>query len=190
MRYGILLSLDPATRSIYAFPLFIIANAEEHNKGIVIDPNLVGVTVLDSTHIQFDLDGSAAHLPAILALPIARPLPDSTITANPSTWTEPANIVTSGAFALTPLDHGNSMIIDKNDGFFGAPGVQIEQVQFTMVDEGTAWGQFQIGQLDSAIVPAAEWPAANSDPNLQPLLQAAPRGGTYWYGFNPAKPPF
>ena len=190
VRYGILRSLDPATGSSYAFPLFIIANAKEYNDGTVTDPNLVGVTVLDSTHIQFDLDSSAAHLPAILALPIARPLPELAITANPSTWTEPANIVTNGAYELTTWDHGNSMILDKSNDYFGAANVQIEQVQFTMVDEDTAWGQFQSGQLDSAVVPAAEWPAANGDPILQPQLHLAPGGGTNYYGFNTSKAPF
>ncbi len=39
VRYGILRSLDPATQSEWAFPLFWIQNAEAYNIGVITDPD-------------------------------------------------------------------------------------------------------------------------------------------------------
>ena len=190
VRYGILRSLAPATNADWEYVLFVIQNAEEYNNGSVTDPNQVGITVLDSTHIRFDLNQSAAYFPGILATSVARPMPSWAITAHPTDWTEPNNIVTNGAYKLTDWTHGTSMTLQKNSSYYDANNVQIEQVLFSMVDETTAWGLYQIGQLDSAIVPQDQWDTANNDPLLQPDLYSAPIFCTYYYGFNTAKEPF
>jgi len=49
VRYGILRTLDPGTGASYAYPLFVIENAEKYNEGTITDPNLVGVTDVDTT---------------------------------------------------------------------------------------------------------------------------------------------
>jgi len=190
VRYGILRSLDPATNADWAYALFTIQNAEEYNNGTITDPNQVGITVLDNTHIRFRLNQSAVYFPGILATPVARPMPSWAITAHPTNWTEPGNIVTNGPYRLTDWSHGVSMTLQKNGDYYNANNVQIEQVLFSMVDETTAWGLYQIGQLDSVLVPREQWSTANSDPLLQNELHSAPMLCTYYYGFNTAKAPF
>lgn len=190
VRYGILRNLDPATMSEYAFLLFYIENAEEYNSGAITDPDQVGVTVLDYTHLRFTLKQPAAFFPSILALPVARPLPQWVIAAHPNDWTEPGTIVTNGAYRLTAWAHGVSMTLTRNPGYYDAANVQIERVELTMMDEATAWSLYQAGELDSVLVPTGEWEAARSDPVLSPQLHVASRLGTYYYGFNTAQAPF
>ena len=191
VRYGILRSLDPATAAELAWLLFWIRNAEEYNNGTITDPNQVGVTVLDYTHLRFTLKQPAAFFPSTLIWwPVARPMPGWAIAAHPTDWTEPANIVTNGPYKLTAWTHGTAMTLEKNPGYYDAANVQIERVSFSMVDDTTAWGMYQAGQLDSVIVPPGEWNAARSDPVLSQQLHVASRLGTYYYGFNTAKAPF
>ncbi len=161
VRYGILRSLDPDTNAEMEYPLFVIQNAEAYNDGSITDSNQVGITVIDNTHIRFDLNQAAAYLPSIVALPVARAMPAATIAAHPDDWTEPANIVTNGPYRLTDWIHGTSMTLQKNVDYYDIANVQIDQVLFSMVDDTTAWGMYQ-----------------------------APRLCTYYYGFNTTKEPF
>jgi len=190
VRYGILRSLDPAVPSPLAYVLFVINNAQEYHDGDITDPALVGVTVLDPTHIRFNLRESASHFPVIMALPPARPMPEWTITTHGSSWTEHANIVTNGAYELTEWIHSISMTLNKNPDYFDASEVQIDTIAFSIVDEATAWTMFQSGLLDSVHVPEGEWAGAMANPALQNLLHRAPRQCTYYYGFNTSKAPF
>jgi len=145
---------------------------------------------LDGTHLRFTLREPAAFFPSTLVRPVARPMPFWAIAAHPSDWTEPAHIVTNGAYRLTAWTHGISMTLEKNPGYYDAANVQIGQVSFAMVDDTTAWAMYQARQLDSVVVPPGEWNAARSDPVLAPQLHVATRLGTYYYGFNTAKAPF
>lgn len=190
VRYAILRNLDPATASGFAYVLYVIQNAYEFNNGDITNPDLVGVTALDSTHLQFDLITSAAYFPSILSMPVARSLPQAIITAHPTDWTEPANIITNGAYKLTSWDHGNSMVLDKNMDYYDANSVQIERIHFDMVDEATGWNMYSTWALDSAAVPVSEWATAQSDPILQAQLHSASQPCTYYYGFNTSKAPF
>jgi ABC-type oligopeptide transport system substrate-binding subunit len=190
VRYGILRSLDPVAPSDFAYMLDVIHNAQEYREGTITDPTLVGVTVLDPTHIRFDLRESASHFPAIVANAPARPMPEWTITTHGSSWTEPANIVTNGAYELSEWIHSTSMTLDKNPDYFDASEVQIETIEFSIVDEATAWTMFQSGLLDSVHVPEGEWTVAMANPALQNLLHRAFRQCTYYYGFNTSKAPF
>ena len=190
VRYGILRSLDPATAVDYPYPLFWIQNAEEYNSGAITDTNQVGVTVLDYTHLRYTLKQPAAFFPCILTLPLARPMPSWAIATHPTDWTEPAHIVTNGAYRLTAWMHGVSMTLEKTPGYYDAANVQIERVSFSIVDDATAWGMYQTGQLDSVLVPPGEWNTARSNPALSQQLHFASRLGTYYYGFNTEKAPF
>ena len=190
VRYGILRSLNPASPSELAYLLDVIHNAQEYREGTITDPALVGVTVLDPTHIRFDLRESVSHFPVIMAMLPARPMPEWTITTHGSSWIEPANIVTNGAYELTEWIHSTSMTLNKNPDYFDASEVQIDTIVFSLVDEATAWTMFQSGLLDSVHVPEGEWAGAMANPALQNLLHRAYRQCTYYYGFNTSKSPF
>lgn len=82
------------------------------------------------------------------------------------------------------------MTLDKNPDYFDASEVQIETIEFFIVDEATAWTMYQSGLLDSVHVPEGEWAGAMGNPALQDLLHRAYRQCTYYYGFNMSKVPF
>ena len=172
VQYGILRSLNPATGANSVFPLYVIQNAADYNYGNITNPNLVGITVLNSTQIQFTLESPASYFPAILSLPVAFPTPAGTIATWGTSWTEPAHIVTSGPYRLTEWVHNDYMLLDKFASFYDASNVQIDQVSVKLTDELTAWNLFLSGSLDTVNVPASVLGAVQADPTLSPLLHS------------------
>ncbi len=187
VRYGILRTLDPATQSSYAYPLFVIKNAEAYNNGSITDPNQVGVTALDTTHLRITLEYPAAYALSIFSMWMARPMPQWAIEAHGvPTWTLPANIVTNGPYRLSEWVHDDHILLEKNPTYYDATNVQIERVKMWMVDESTAWEMYVNGQLDTAGVPVG----TSLDPLLRQEVHFQPIACTYSYGFSISQPPF
>jgi oligopeptide transport system substrate-binding protein len=187
VRYGILRTLKPATASAYAYVLNVIKNAAEYNSGTLTDPNQVGVTALNTTTLRVTLEYPASYALSILALPIARPMPQWAIEAQGSpTWTLPANIVTNGAYRLTEWVTGDHILLDKNPAYYDATNVQIGRVKIWTVDDATAWTMYLNGQLDTASVPIG----TPRDPVLRQEVHFNPVACTTYYGFSVSQPPF
>lgn len=186
VRYGILRTLNPALGSVYAYPLYVIKNAEAYNTGIITDPNLVGVTVLDDTHLRITLEYPASYVLSILSLSVARPMPQWTIETWGDAWTDPAHIVTNGPYRLTEWVLGDHILLDKNPTYFDANNVQIERVKIWFLPNDVAWTMYLNGQLDTTDLPMG----ISLDPVLKQEVRSQPVGCTYYYGFNVSQPPF
>jgi oligopeptide transport system substrate-binding protein len=191
VRYGILRTLAPATASDYAYVLArIIKNAADYNQGTITDPNLVGVTAVDTTTLRVTLEEPGTYALSILSMWIARPRPQWAIEAHGvPTWTEAANIVTNGPYRLTEWVHDDHILLDKNPAYYDAANVQIERVSMWMENEATALAMYEAGDLDTTDVPLSDLGRVKTDPTLSQELVIAPRGCTYYYGFNTSKPP-
>lgn len=191
VRYGILRALDPATGSSWAYLLgFVIKNAAAYNEGTITDPNLVGVTAVDPTTLRVTLEDPAPYALSILSMSVARPVPRWAIEAHGvPTWTEPANIVTSGPYRLSEWVHDDHILLDKNPTYYDIADVQIERVKMWMVDMDTAWHMYLNGQLDTTSVLLDRLDYAKNDPMLSQELVIAPVGCSYYYGFNTSKAP-
>lgn len=188
VRYGILRTLDPATASNGAYVLaLVIKNAAAYNQGTITDPNQVGVTALDNTHLRITLEEPASYVLSILSMWIARPMPQWAIEAHGvPTWTEPANIVTNGPYRLTEWVHDDHILLDKNPTYYDAANVQIERVRMWMVDQYTAWQMYLDGQLDTAKVPLG----TSLDPVLRQEVHIEAGSCIYYYGFSISQAPF
>lgn len=187
VRYGILRSLDPATESDYAFVLFPIKNAEAYHNGQITDPNQVGVTVLDDTHLRIMLEYPANFILYVLTMGVARPMPRQAIEIWGDAWTEANHIVTNGAYRLTEWAHNDHIILNKNLAYYDTSHVQIEQVIMPIIqDNDVAWGLYLNGELDMVDVPRD----ANLNPILRQEVHIQSRPCTYYYGFSISQSPF
>jgi oligopeptide transport system substrate-binding protein len=186
VRYGILRSLDPATAAGLAWELFIIKNAEGYNDGSIADPNLVGIKVLDDTHLEVTLGSPASFALSVLSLPVARPMPKWAIDAWGADWTDPAHIVTSGAYRLKEWVAADHITLEKYWQFWAEDQVQIERINGWMTDETTAWTMYLADELDTVPVPLS----ASLTPELRQQLHMQSASGTYYYGFSLSQAPF
>ena len=186
VEYGILRSLTPATHSSYAYILYPILNAYDYYTGMISNPDQVGVKALSETHLRVTLAEPGSQILSALASPVARPQPAWAIAAWGDQWTQPAHIVTNGAYRLVEVVEDDHVLLEKNLTYYDAANVQIEKINIAIVDGDTAWMMYGNGTLDLVNVPPAAQPNAYT---AQEIVRR-PNACTYYYGFNSTLPPF
>ena len=98
--------LMPSLGSKYPDMLYDIVNAEEFNKGLIGDFNLVGVKAVDEKTLQVNLKNPAPYFIELLAHYTTRPVHKNTIEkfgdidTLGNQWTRPGNFVGNGPFTL------------------------------------------------------------------------------------------
>jgi oligopeptide transport system substrate-binding protein len=164
IEYAVKRALDPATGSEYAFVLYVIQGAYEVNTGGVTDLGTVGVQALDEWTISFTLVQPAGYFPAIVALPVARPVPRWAIEEHGAQWIEPRQIVTNGPYLMDGWTHHDSMTFVKNPFYYDADRVQIRRVEAVMIGEtSTAFAMYENNELDTVSPPLEEMDRIKGD---------------------------
>jgi len=191
VEYAVKRTLDPVTASDYSYVLYIIKNGQKFNTGEITDAGEVGVKALDAYTVQFTLENPAGYFPGIAGMWVCRPVPRDVTTQFGDKWTEPGNIWTNGPYMLQTWEHSSKMVLVKNPQHFDAKNVQIETLNFSMVQEdSTRFAMYENGELDSVGVPSADLDRVKADPVMSKELYTGPYPCTYYYGFNNTKPPF
>jgi len=145
---------------------YIIKNAKKVNTGESNDLSSVGVKAVDDYTIQYTVEYPAAYFLSIIAH-VTTAVPSWTIEKYGDKWTDPENIVTNGAYKLKSWAHYNEIVLVKNEDYFDADKVQIEEARFIYVkDLSTALSMYKAGELDSAEVPPVDIERIKSDPIL------------------------
>ncbi len=183
-------TLDPATGSSYAFVLYAIQGAYKVNTGEATDVGTVGVEALDDWTISFALRRPAGYLPAILSLPVARPVPKWASEEHGVRWIEPGLIVTNGPYLMHDWVHQDSTTFVKNPHHFDADRIQIERVEAVMIPEAsTAFAMYEANELETVSPPFADMDRIRSDPVLSQELTIYAVPCTAYLGFTNNKPP-
>jgi oligopeptide transport system substrate-binding protein len=195
VEYGVRRTVMPETASDYAYVLYIIKNAEKINTTSVptdtYDIETLGVRALDDYTIEFELEYPAGFFPAIAGMWVARPQPKDAIEEYGTDWTEPGNLMSNAAYALSEWTHDSHLTLVKNPHYYRADQVQIDIVDCVMVvDASTAFAMYENNELDAASVPLDDLDRVRDDKVLSKELYIAPDVGTYYYGFTTTKPPF
>jgi oligopeptide transport system substrate-binding protein len=176
--------------------LYIIKGAEAANTG---EGSLddVGVSAPDDYTVEFTLEHPAGYFPAIAGMWVARPQPQAAIEEHGEKWTEPGNIVTNGPYLLESWEHEATMVMVKNPKYYDADNVQIERIEWVMVQEDfTEQAMYENNELDVTGAnagwgpPLEDMDRIKADPVLSKELKISPRLCTYYYGFVQTKPPF
>lgn len=180
--------VDPATGAAYAHFLFDVVNARAINEGQIKDLSQLGAKALDDRTFEVRLNKPAAYFLYLTAVGTTFPMRKDVVESHPGRWTEPANIVTNGAFVLDQWQHEYKIELTANDKYFeGRP--KIDRVKLFMIPEqSTAFSLYQNDQLDfidNRSFTASDIEQCKKDPNFktQALLRAQ------YLGFNTQKPP-
>jgi oligopeptide transport system substrate-binding protein len=179
--------LNPATASEYAYFLFPIKNAKNYNAGKVKDFKEVGVKVNDKGQLVVELEKPMAYFPLLLTHHATCPLRADVVAKFGNKWTDPANIVTLGAYKLKIWEHDKAIVLERNDGYYGEKA-KTKNVIGRMINEySTALNLYDSGDLDfQETLPYKELPQYRQKPGFR----GAPSLSIYYYGFNIRKPPF
>ncbi len=153
--------------------------------GLFNNPN-TDITAPSATQLRLQINTPAAHLLSLLAAPYARPVPLHRLTTFGEAWTQPGNIVTSGAYRLDEweeegrYEYQGYLKLSKNPNYYDAANVQIPSLYIWLRNEYEACDLYRQGILHTASLP--------QDCNLEDFRvnQVKPmlNSGTYYLGFN------
>ncbi|MFN8472353.1 MAG: peptide ABC transporter substrate-binding protein [Anaerolineae bacterium] len=183
-------ALNPLTTVDNASLLYVIDGGREYNTQPGADAQKLGVRAVDATTVEFKTTAPAAYLPALASLSLMAPVPQFAVEPSPDKWTDPANIVTSGPYALADWTRGRSVTLVRNSAYPDRDKVNIERLRFPIVSNGVqAYTLFTNNNLDSVPVPEGEKKNAQADTSGGRKIGAVPEACTTMVGFTTDKLP-
>lgn len=179
--------LNPATASEYAYFLFPVKGAKDYNAGKNKDFSKVGVKTNDKGELIVELEKPMGFFPLLLTHHSTYPLRKDVVEKFGDKWTDPANIVTLGAYKLKVWDHDRAMVLERNDSYWGEKA-KIKNILGYMINEySTALNLMESGKLDfQRSLPFKELPKYRTFPGYRQV----PLISMYYYGLNTKKAPF
>ena len=134
----------------------------------------VGVKAIDDATLEVTLNKPVATFTTIWALWATFPSRKDVIEKNPTTWTDPANIVVNGPFTLKELVAKDHATFAPNPNWQGQkPALQQITVKF-IDDLSAAFKAFQTGELDETNINATDVSVAKKDAALKDQVVVVP----------------
>lgn len=131
------------------------ANAEL----VPIEGKDIGVEAIDRRTFRIKLIQPAPFFIGLLGHQFFRVVDGETVEKYGRAWTQPQNIVTSGAFTLKEHKPYDEVVVVKNPDYWDAEMVRLDRIEFYPMDEATTMMNLYIaGQVDAMYnhtVPAA-----------------------------------
>jgi len=150
----------------------------------------IGVEAVDDYTLRVKLYQPAPFFLGLLAHQLFRVLHQPTIEKFGTRWTDPANIVTSGAFKLSVHKPYDTLIVVRDPNNWDAANVKLDGIEFYPMDEQTTMmNLYKAGKVDALYnhtVPGA-WIDVIRQFKDEYLLH--PEVATEFYVMNVKKPP-
>lgn len=141
--------VNPKTAATYNFLLSEVVNADAIIKGKMPATSL-GVAAPDPQTFIVTLTHPMSEFLVYITSPGVFVVPQKTIEKYGQAWTEPQNIVTSGAYTLKEHVRNGYMLSLKNPNYYDASNVKIEKVKyFPYVDTNVGVSTYETGGLDT-----------------------------------------
>ncbi|UGQ17130.1 peptide ABC transporter substrate-binding protein [Borrelia sp. RT1S] len=125
----------------------VIKNAQEYFDGLVLDSE-VGVKALNDTTLEITLANPRPYFLDMLTHTTYMPVPVHVIEKHGNKWTDPENMVVSGPFKLKEKLVNDKIVIAKNDKYYNASNVEIDEVVFYTATANTAYNMYINDELD------------------------------------------
>ena len=136
---------DPATASEYSYLLHDLRNGQEITAG-KLPPSALGVAALDAYTLRAELHTPAPYFLELVSSRIFPAVPRHLVEAEGKRWTDPERIVCSGAFRLRALRPYDSIVMEKNPGYYDAGQVMLNELTFLVTrDISTLVNQYRAG---------------------------------------------
>lgn len=140
--------VDPNIASPYSMLASNVVNANQIIAG-KLPLNQLGVKALDAQTIQINLINPDSSFLKICAMPNVAIMSKANVTKFGQAWTDPKNMVTSGAYTLSEWVVQGHMLLTKNPNYYAAKSVAIEKVNILpIVDTNSAFNRYQTGEID------------------------------------------
>jgi oligopeptide transport system substrate-binding protein len=178
-------TISPELGADYAYQFYGIVGAQAYNACKANCASLrdrVGVTAVDDSTLKVELTSSQPWFIQQVAHHSFLAVHRATVERYGAKWTEPENIVTSGAFKLAVWNHDARIDLVKWSDWRDAKSVSVDRVNGLMLTAGTtALQAFEAGDVDvTTNLPPTDLPRLKGTPEYSQY----PGLGTYYYGIN------
>ena len=157
----------------------------------IVDRNEDGtlaVTADDDYTLSVTLTNPCPYFLSLLAFATFFPVPEESVEdadpdgTNPGAWCQEAGFISNGAYTLESWSHDESMIYVKNENFYDADNVSIEELDYMLSADDTAtFAAYQSGDLDFIdSVPTDEIENVENNEDFYKVDEL----GTYYICFN------
>ncbi|PWK05991.1 peptide ABC transporter substrate-binding protein [Tumebacillus permanentifrigoris] len=142
-------SLDPNTKSSYAFMLAWIAGGDAYNTGKGTADE-VKVKAKDDKTLEVQLESAKPYFLEQLAFPVFFPEKKAFVEkVGDKFGGDVDKVLSNGPFKITQWSHEQSVEIVKNDTYWDKGNVKLDKVTFQVVkDPGARENLFEAGQID------------------------------------------
>lgn len=167
--YAILRALSYGKENAYAVNDMVqyIAGAQDYNLAAITagaefdcttaDASSVGVKAIDEKTLQITLTKPCAYFQKMLNGPAWSPLRPDFAPQHESNWAYEAGYPVSGQYTLVECNENEHCMITKNDNYFNADKVTMENITFLSVPDQQAQAMnFQKGDIDIALFISTE----------------------------------
>ena len=182
--------LDPASAAPYASFLYDIKNGEAFNKKQVTDAGQVGVRAKDDWTLEVTLEGPRGYFPVLAAYLAALPAYRPAVEKHGDKWTEAANIVCNGPFALESWEHNKQMVLKKNPHYYGAKDVHLTKIVIPIIPVASGALPYENNELDMTPLQSGDLKRLQGDPRMSKDVFRYPFPGTWYLLPQVTKPPF
>jgi oligopeptide transport system substrate-binding protein len=188
--YGIKRTLAPETASQYSFLLFPIKGAAEYN-GKKGSADQVGVKAVDEKTLEFTLAAPTPYFLDLTYFKVFQPQREDLIKKYGDKFgTEAETMVFNGPFAIKEWMHGSKVELVKNDKYWDAKSVKLNNVTMKIIlDESARMQELLNGGLDSGAVSKPEWIKQFDASGKFDVIKGNDPSASYFY-FNQQKKPF
>ena len=130
--------MTPETLGDYFEQLLLIKNAGSIKNGLQ-SPTTLGVEALDDFTLKIELEHPCIEFIHYLTLWIAAPLCKQVVLQNENSWlANPRLIPTNGAYKIKEYIPNGHVLLVKNDFYWNAKNVKINNVKFLMIGDRSA----------------------------------------------------
>jgi oligopeptide transport system substrate-binding protein len=149
----------------------------------------VGIEAVNDYTLRIILMTPAPYFISMMPHQFFRALHRKTIERFGDAWTDPAHIVTSGAFKLESWNHYDRIVVGRNPMYWDAASVKLDKIVFFLLsDNTTMMTLYKAGELDATYnhtVPSAWLEVVGSKKDFMD----APEAAIDYYNFNTTKGP-
>jgi ABC-type oligopeptide transport system substrate-binding subunit len=164
--------------------------AVESKELVAVKAEDIGVEAVDDYTLRVKLYQPAPFFLGLLAHQFFRVLPQKTIEKFKSDWSEPANIVTSGAFKVSVHKPYDELIVVKDPNYWDAANVKLSGIEFYPLDEQTTMmNLYKAGRVDALYNHTVPGPWNESIRQYKDEYLLHPEVATEFYVINVKKPP-
>lgn len=170
--------------------LYDVKGAKDFHKGLLHDPNEIGLRALDPATLLIELEKPAPYFLQLLGNFL--PVPRHCMELFGDKWTEPEHIVSHGPFRLQAWDKCKYMLLGKDPYFHADFNGNVQNVELHFgTDPAGQLEMFAAGQLD--VVDMLLYPTTCYEKAIRQFAGeyfSFPRAMIHFIGFDVCHPPF